>query len=64
MQVILDRCKCGETQAFEWIKKLGNAFKNAQQISIQHAIHICLSIPLYHSTSSFHFMKKNTYEKK
>jgi hypothetical protein len=62
MQVILDKCKCEETQASKRIKKLGNAFSNGQQMSIQHAVHICLSIPLYHSTSSFHFI--NTYEKK
>jgi hypothetical protein len=45
MRIIWDKCKCEKTKAFEQIKKLRNAFLNAQQMSIQQAIHICLSIP-------------------
>ncbi len=52
MQIILDKCKNEETKTPRQIKKLRNAFLNAQQMLIQQAIHICLSIPLYHSTKS------------
>ncbi len=56
----MDKCKCEEIETYEWIKKLRNAFLNAQQMSIQQAVHICLSIPLYDSTRSFQFI--NTCE--
>jgi hypothetical protein len=56
MQIISNKCKCEETETSKWIKKLGNAFLNAQQMLIQRAVHICLSIPLYHSTRSFQFI--------
>ncbi len=52
IKIILNKCKCEETNAFEQIKKLKNAFLNAQKMSIQQTIHICVSIPLYHSTRS------------
>jgi hypothetical protein len=35
LQIILDKCKCEKSKAFEWIKILGNAFLNAQHMSIQ-----------------------------
>jgi hypothetical protein len=53
MQNILDKCRCEKIGTFEWIKKLGNVFLNAQQMSIQQVVHRCLSIPLYHLTRSF-----------
>jgi hypothetical protein len=56
MQIILDKCKNEETETCRRIKKLRNAFLNAQQMLIQQAIHICLSIPLYHSIKSFQFI--------
>jgi hypothetical protein len=39
---------------------MGTTFLNAQQMFVQQAIHISLSIPLYHSTRSFQFI--NTHE--
>jgi hypothetical protein len=55
MKIILDKCKCEETKTFKQILKLGNVFLNAQQMSIQQVVHICLSIPYiieqYHSNS-------------
>jgi hypothetical protein len=55
MKIILNKCKHEKTKAFEHIKKLGNAFLNAQQMCAQ-VVHITLSIPLYHSTKSFQFI--------
>ncbi len=52
----MDKCKHEKTTTFERIKKLRNAFLNAQQMSIQQAIHLYLSISLYHSTRSFQFL--------
>jgi hypothetical protein len=34
MKIILNKCKHEKTKTFERIKKLGNAFLNAQQMSI------------------------------
>ncbi len=48
MKLLLNKCKHEQIEAYECIKKLGNAFLNAQQMSIQQTIHITLSIPLYH----------------
>jgi hypothetical protein len=48
-------------QKIECIKKVGNAFLNVSQMSIQQVIHIILSIPLYHLTKSFQFI--NTCDK-
>jgi hypothetical protein len=56
MQIISDKWKCEEIQAFKWIKKIGNTFKNTQQMSIQQVVHICLFIPLYHSIKAFQFI--------
>jgi hypothetical protein len=56
MQIILDKCKNEEIKTPWQIKKLGTAFLNAQQMLIQQAVHICLSIPLYHSIKSFQFI--------
>jgi hypothetical protein len=39
MQIILDNCKCEETKTLEQLKKLGNAFLNAQKMSIQQVVH-------------------------
>jgi hypothetical protein len=55
MKIILNQCKIEQIEAFECIEKLGNAFLNAHQISIQQVVHITLSISLYHSTISFQF---------
>jgi hypothetical protein len=60
MQIILDKCKNEETKTPRQIKKLRNAFLNAQQMLIQQAVHICLSIALYHPIKSFQFI--NIYE--
>jgi hypothetical protein len=46
MKILLNKCKHEQIEAYECIKKLGNAFLNAQQMSIQQTIHITLSIPL------------------
>jgi hypothetical protein len=56
MKIISNKCKHEQTKTFEHIKQLGNVFLNAQQMSIQQVVHITLSIPLYHSTSSFQFL--------
>ncbi len=56
----MEKFKSEQIEAYEWIIKLGNAFLNAQQMSIQQDIHIFLFIPLYHSTRSFQFI--NTCE--
>jgi len=56
MQSMLKKCKHEQYEAFKQIKKLGNTFLNAQQMSIQQAMHISLSIPFYHSTRSFQFI--------
>jgi len=56
MKIILEKCKHEQTRTFECIKKLGNAFLNAQQMFIEQVVHITLSIPLYHSTRSFQFI--------
>jgi hypothetical protein len=53
MKIILNKCKHIHMNA---LKRLGNAFLNAQQMSIQQVVHITLSIPLYHSTRSFQFI--------
>ncbi len=56
MNITLDMCKHEQTKPYECIKKLGNAFLNAQQMFIQQVVHITLSIPLYHWTISFQFI--------
>jgi hypothetical protein len=56
MKIILNKCKHEQTETYEHIEKLGNAFLNAQQMSIQQVVHITLSIPLYRSTRSFQFI--------
>jgi hypothetical protein len=48
MKILLNKCKHEQIETYECIKKLRNAFLNAQQMSIQQTIHITLSIPLYH----------------
>jgi hypothetical protein len=48
MKIFLNKCKHEQIETHECIKKLRNAFLNAQQMSIQQTIHITLSIPLYH----------------
>jgi hypothetical protein len=53
MKIILNKCKHEQIEAFKCIKKLGNAFLNAQQMFVQQVVHITLSMPLYHSTRSF-----------
>ncbi len=42
------------------LKKESNALLDAQQMFVQQAIHITLSIPLHHATRSFQFI--NTCE--
>jgi mRNA degradation ribonuclease J1/J2 len=54
--IILDKYKCEEIEEFKHIKKLENAFLNAQQMSIQQVVHICLSIQLYNATRLFQFI--------
>ncbi len=56
MKIILNKFKHEQTKTYEHIKKLGNVFLNAQQMSIQQVVRITLSIPLYHSTRSFQFI--------
>jgi hypothetical protein len=56
MKYILNKWKTEQTKASKWIKELGNAFFNAQQMPIQQVVHISLSIPLYHSERSFQFI--------
>ncbi len=56
----MEKCKHTQTKAFKHIKKIGNAFLDAQQMFVQQAIHITLSIPLHHATRSFQFI--NTCE--
>jgi len=40
MKIILEKITYEQTKTFEWIKKLRNAFLNAQQMFIQLTIHI------------------------
>jgi hypothetical protein len=60
MKIILNKCKHEQKEASKCMKKLGNAFLNAQQMFVQQGVHITLSIPLsipfYHSTRSFQFI--------
>jgi hypothetical protein len=56
LKIIIDKCKHEKIETFKCIKKLRNAFLNAQQMPIQQVVHITLSIPLYHSTRSFQFI--------
>jgi hypothetical protein len=57
LKIILDKYKHDkQTKASKHIKKLENAFLNAQQMSTQQVVHITISIPLYHSTRSFQFI--------
>jgi hypothetical protein len=62
MHSILNKCKHEQTQASKCIKKLGNAFLNAQQISNQQAIRIMLSniftIQQDHFNSQTHLKNK------
>jgi hypothetical protein len=44
MQSMLSKCKHEHYEPSEQIKKIGNTFSNAQQMSIQQAMHISLSI--------------------
>jgi hypothetical protein len=60
MKIILDKCEHEQIEASKCIKKLRNAFLNAQQMSIQQVVHITLSMPLYHPTKSFQFI--NTFQ--
>jgi hypothetical protein len=53
---MLRKCRHERYEAFKQIKKLRITFLNAQQMSIQQAMHISLSIPFYHSTRSFQFI--------
>jgi len=48
MQSMLRKCKHEQYEALKQIKKLGNTFLNAQQMSIQQVMHISLSNPFYH----------------
>jgi hypothetical protein len=54
----LEKCKHTQTKAFKHIKKIGNAFLDAQQMFVQQAIHITLSIPLHHATRFFQFINR------
>jgi hypothetical protein len=56
MKIILNKCRHEQIEVSKCIKKLGNAFLNAQQMSTQQIVHIILSMPLYHSTRSFQFI--------
>ncbi len=56
MQSMLRKCQHEQYEAFKQIKKLKYTFWNAQQMSIQQAMHISLSIPFYHPTRSFQFI--------
>ncbi len=56
----MEKCKHEQTKTFEHIKKLGNTLLDAQQMFVQKAIHMTLSIPLHHATRSFQFI--NTCE--
>jgi hypothetical protein len=53
---MLNKCKYEQYETFEWIKKLGNTFINAQKMSIQQVVHITLSITFYFTTRSFQFI--------
>ncbi len=43
MQSMLSKCKHEQYETSKWIKKKGNTFKNALQMSIQQGVHISLS---------------------
>jgi hypothetical protein len=43
MQSMLSKCKHEQYETSKQIKKLGNTLLNAQQMSIQQAMHISLS---------------------
>jgi 23S rRNA pseudoU1915 N3-methylase RlmH len=53
---IIKKCEDKNIDVNLNIKKLGNAFMNAQQMSAQLATYIILSLPLYHAFRSFSFL--------
>jgi hypothetical protein len=55
MQSVLEKWKHEQTKAFEWIKKLGTTFLNAQQMFVQQSVHIIInSIISFNKIISIH----------
>jgi hypothetical protein len=53
---MLRKCKHERYEVFEQIKKLGNTFLNAQQMPIQQAMYISLSIHFITHQDNFQFI--------
>ncbi len=62
-QTIIKKCEDENIDANLRIKKLGNDFFNAQQMSAQLATYIILSLPLYHASKSFSFLNTSPQPK-
>jgi hypothetical protein len=60
LEIILDKCKHEKTKAYEQIKKLRNAFLNAQQMSIQQSIYIYIYIYIYVYPSHYIFQQDHS----
>jgi hypothetical protein len=54
---IIKKCEDENFDVNLKIRKLGNAFMNAQQMSTQLTTYIILSLPHYHVSRSFSFLK-------
>jgi hypothetical protein len=55
-QTIYKKCENENVDANLKVRKLGNVFLNAQHMSTYLSIYIVLSLPLYHTSRSFHFL--------
>jgi hypothetical protein len=55
LQTIIKKCENENVDANLRVRKLGNDFLNAQQMSAQVTIYIILSLPFYHASRSFSF---------
>jgi hypothetical protein len=60
---ITKKCIANNIDANRRIQKLGNVFLNAQQMVVQLAIYLVLSLPLYHSFRTFQFIN-TSFEKR
>ncbi len=60
---IIKKCEDENIDVNLRIRKLGNAFINAQQMSAQLATYIILSLPLYHASRSFSFLNTSPQPK-
>jgi hypothetical protein len=62
-RTILKKCEDKNIDVNLKIRKLGNAFMNAQQMSTQLPTYIILSLPIYHASRSFSFLNTSLQPK-